>query len=281
MIIYADSGSTKCDWVAVDKNGKTALETKTKGLNPSILNSDQILKRINEANELVGLGSSVEKILFFGAGCNNIESKLIVEEALGKVFPFASINIDEDTVIAVYGSKLPRVICILGTGSNSCYFDGNQIHNRIHSMGYLVMDDGGGSYFGRLLIRAFYYNKMPIELKVKFSYEYELDKNYVLDHIYRKENPNAHLASYSRFLIENRLHPYIKKIIHHGIKEMFENLLEPYHKELQSAPLQFIGSMAYFLQQEIMEEANTRGYRVKSFTRKPIDSIIARGSLKA
>ncbi|WP_445736844.1 hypothetical protein [Mariniflexile sp.] len=170
----------------------------------------------------------------------------------------------------------PGVICIIGTGSNSCYFDGSKIERRIISLSFLLMDDGRGNYFGKELLRAYFFDKMPIMLKDKFSKSFDLDEDVLLENLYEKENASGYLAQYAQFLIENKSDSYIEEIINNGIYKVFENLINPYHEELKKVPLYFVGTIAYFLQQSILKEANKRGYTIGLFVKPPIDNLVTK-----
>lgn len=277
MTLTADSGSTKCDWILSNEETGIVFKTRTKGLNPKLLNKNQILEIIRESPELFNSKETITKVNFYGAGCGDQNSKEGITDILIEFFPNALIKVDEDLAAAVHGTtEEPGVICIVGTGSNSCYYDGVQIERRITSLGYLIMDDGSGNYFGKKLLRAFFFEKMPLILKDKFSTAFNLNENFVLEHLYEKENVSGYLAQYAVFLIENRFDPFIKEIIKEGVFDIFENLILPYDKELKTVPLHFVGTIAYFLQDDIIKEANKRGYRVRSFVRAPIDNIISK-----
>ena len=200
-----------------------------------------------------------------------------IKNILTSLFPYTLIKVEENLVTAVHGTTdKPGVICIIGTGSNSCYYDGNKIERRVTSLGFLIMDDGSGNYFGKQLLRAFFYTKMPYILRNRFSKAFNLNENIVLEHLYAKENVSGYLAQFAVFLIENRSDPFMKEIIDKGVFEIFENLIIPYASELKKVPLHFVGTIAYFLQEDILQEANKRGYKISSFTRAPIDNLISK-----
>lgn len=277
MILTADSGSTKCDWILLNEETGIVFKSRTKGLNPKLLNKKQIKEIIEESPELIRAKLTITNVNFYGAGCGDQKSKDGITDILNDVFPNALIKVEEDLAAAVHGTtEEPGVICIVGTGSNSCYYDGVQIDRRITSLGFLIMDDGSGNYFGKKLLRAFFFEKMPLILKDKFSTAYNLNENFVLEHLYEKENVSSYLAQYAEFLIENRSDPFIEEIIKEGVFEIFENLITPYDNELKKVPLHFVGSIAYFLQDAILLEANIRSYKIGSFVRAPIDNIISK-----
>ena len=161
MILIVDSGSTKCDWIAVDKKGKQLLEKiRTKGLNPAIL-SEKKLKKIIKSNDILKqYKKEVSHVFFYGAGCGTENPKNLLKKVLKEVFKSAEIVVNEDTMAAVYASinhnDEAAVVCILGTGSNCSYYDGNQLFQKVKSLGYTIMDDASGNYYGKQLIREIY-----------------------------------------------------------------------------------------------------------------------------
>lgn len=275
MIILADSGSTKCDWVVLDQNKKVVFRTSTLGINPRLLSKVEISKILKSAEPLFGIREQIKKILFYGAGCSMEQSKLKLQSVLKKYFHNAEVKIEEDITAAVHGvTKLPGVVCILGTGSNCCYFDGVNIQVYQSSLGYSVMDEGSGNYFGKQLLRAYFYNQMPNKLKKIFEENFDVSLDSVLKNLYESENPSAYLASFAKFVIHHRSQPFIETIIYNGIKELFDNLIGCYEKELKINPLHFVGSIGYYLRDEIKLEAKNRHFKIGSFVKKPIDNLI-------
>ena len=276
MILIADSGSTKCDWIVINSNKKKVAKIATIGINPRLLSLKEINNIITSSKELGAYKNKIETILFYGAGCASKDSRNNLKQLLFKYFDTAKkITVEEDLKAAVYGTtKEPGVICILGTGSNCCYFDGKNIIVKQASLGYSVMDEGSGNYLGKKLLNAYFYNKMPLDLKTKFEEEYNLTLDVILNGLYEKENPSAFLASFAKFVIENQSNEFIDAIIDKSLNELFDNLIMCYEEELFTKPLHFVGSIAYYLQTKIIKEAEKRNIRVSSFISKPIDNII-------
>ena len=203
MILIADSGSTKCDWVLVDNNMEQPIRIGTKGLNPAILKREAIHKIVATNEILANYCDEIKKVYFFGAGCNTPQSILLVESVLTNVFKNASTVVQEDTMAAVRATtNKPAVVCILGTGSNCCYYDGKSIQLKVPAMGYLLMDEGSGNYYGKELLKSYYYNQMPNDLKLSFESEFVLDEGNVINKLYLSETPNQYLAEF------HQKHPY-------------------------------------------------------------------------
>jgi N-acetylglucosamine kinase-like BadF-type ATPase len=280
MILIVDSGSTKSDWIAIDNNGKQLLEKlRTKGLNPEILKEEKLKKIIKKNPDLKAHRKEVTHVFFYGAGCGTDRGKELVNNALKEVFPNAIIKVDEDTMAAVYGTinhdNEAAVVCILGTGSNCSYFDGNKLHQRVQSLGYILMDDAAGNYFGKELIRDYYFNNMPQDIKVAFGSKYNLEADYIKYNIYKQPNPNAYLANFAEFMFLNKDSDYILELIKKGIRIFVKNYIMQYKEEIKTVPVHFAGSIAYFSQDQIKEVAKEMGFTTGNFERRPIEGLVA------
>ena len=175
MILVVDSGSTKTDWISVNQNGDELFSTQTLGLNPQVLSSAILKERIINNFDLYQNRKKVTHLYFYGAGCGVESPQLRIRKVFKEIFTKSKITIKEDTYAAVYAASKPRekcIVCILGTGSNCTYFDGKEIEQRVDSLGYVLMDEASGNYYGKQLIRSYYFNTMPKELAVKFAKEY-------------------------------------------------------------------------------------------------------------
>ncbi|HEX9601568.1 MAG TPA: BadF/BadG/BcrA/BcrD ATPase family protein [Mariniflexile sp.] len=280
MILIVDSGSTKSDWIAVDSNGKQLIEKlRTKGLNPEILKEDKLKKIIKKHPDLKAHKLEVTHVFFYGAGCGTERGKEAVYNVLKEVFVNAVIKVEEDTMAAVYGTIThdteAAVVCILGTGSNCSYFDGKQLHQRVQSLGYILMDDASGNYYGKELIRDYYFNQMPEDIKVSFASKYNLEADYIKYNIYKQPNPNAYLANFAEFMFLNKDSQYIVELIKKGIRNFVNNMIMQYKEELKTVPVHFAGSIAYFAQEEIKAVAQEMGFTVGVFERRPIEGLVA------
>jgi hypothetical protein len=279
MILIVDSGSTKCDWIAIDKDGNRLLEKiRTKGLNPAILSEKKLAKIIKKNKDLKNYREQVSHIFFYGAGCGTEKPRLLLQEVLQTFFNNAVIEVKEDTYAAAYATiktnNEAAIICILGTGSNCSFFDGQQIQQRVKSLGYTIMDDASGNYFGRQLIRDYYFNHMPEDIRVAFADKYNVEDDYIKYNLYKQPNPNAFLASHAEFMFLNKDSEYITNLIKKGIKLFAKNMIMQYKDVLDKVPVHFAGSIAFFSQKEIIEVANELGFRVGNFERRPIEGLV-------
>ena len=279
MILITDSGSTKCDWIAVNSNGEQLHEKiRTKGLNPAILKEKKLKKIIKKSDELMQLKEQVTHVFFYGAGCGTTNPKLILTHVLESIFTNAVVEVQEDTMAAVRAtlnhSNEAAIVCIMGTGSNCSYFDGHRLHQRVVSLGYTLMDDASGNYYGKELVKDYYYNNMPEDIKVAFEHKYNLEADYIKYNLYKQPNPNAYLANFAEFMFLNKDSNYIKTLIKKGIKQFAENMIFQYKEELKKAPVHFAGSIAFFSETEIREVANELGFTVGNFERRPIEGLV-------
>lgn len=278
MIVIVDSGSTKSDWLFVDRAGNKLFDKeRTNGLNPEML-SDQILRKsINESELIKAQRLNVSYLFFYGAGCGTEKPRLMLKEVLEDYFPNAQVSVHEDTWAAVFSSinnNEAAVVCILGTGSNCSYYDGKKLHQRVKSLGYTLMDDASGNYFGKQLLRDYYFNHMPGDLRSVFDHEYDVDIDVVKYNLYKQPNPNTYLASFARFIFMNKDSEYIRNLIKDGIRLFARNMIFQYKDVLDKVPVHFAGSIAFFSQEEIKEVGKELGLTIGNFIRRPIEGLV-------
>lgn len=280
MILITDGGSTKCDWIAIDKKGKqTADKIRTKGLNPAIVAEKKLKKTIKGSDELMAIANDVTHVYFYGAGCGTEKPRLLLKEILEIYFPKALVEVKEDTYAAVRAcinsNDEAAVVCILGTGSNCSYYDGKDLHQRVNSLGFILMDDASGNYFGKQLIRDYYFNKMPDTIRVAFAHKHNLDADFIKYNLYKQTNPSAYLADHAEFMFINKDSEYIQNLIIKGIRLFAENMILQFKKELDSGvPVHFAGSIAFFGKDEIKQVADELGFKVGNFVRRPIEGLV-------
>lgn len=280
MILITDSGSTKCDWIVIDDTGKQLHEKiRTKGLNPAILKEKKLNKIIRGSDELMQFKDKVTHVFFYGAGCGTTKPRLMLAEVLDGIFTNAAVEVQEDTMAAVRAtinhSSEAAVVCIMGTGSNCSYFDGKKLHQRVLSLGYILMDDASGNYYGKELIKDYYFNNMPEDIKVAFEHKYNLDADYIKYNLYKQPNPNAYLASFAEFMFLNKDSEYIIELIKKGIRVFANHMIFQFKEELKTVPVHFAGSIAYFAENEIRQVADELGFTVGNFERRPIEGLVA------
>ena len=276
MILIVDSGSTKTDWISVDNDGKILFSTQTLGLNPQVLSSAILKERIINNFDLYQNREQVTHLYFYGAGCGVESPQLRIRKVFNEIFKKAYISIKEDTYAAVYAASKPgekSIVCILGTGSNCTYFDGKNIEQRVDSLGYVLMDEASGNFFGKQLIRSYYFNEMPNNLAKEFEKEYDLSPDTIKENIYRRENPNTYLASFSRFLIKHKDSSPFQEIIKNGLKRFINHQILQF-ENAHKIPIHFIGSIAFFLEKEIKDALKKDNLRMGRIVQRPIDELV-------
>jgi len=275
MILIADGGSTKCDWVLLNEKGEVTLKTRTQGLNPAVFPKEELFERIQSNKELNSIFETVDTVDFYGAGCGTSTPSELLKNVIQQLFSKAKVTVKEDLYAAVYAvTNQPGIVCILGTGSNSCYFDGKTIQTATDSLGYILMDEASGNYFGKRLIRDYYYNKMPSELVIKFEKEFNLDADTIKANIYKKPNPNAYLASFAEFIFTSKeVNGYFYKLISEGMSKFIEYRILCF-KEAQQVPIHFVGSIAHFSEDIIRDCLKPYHLELGSIVRRPIDGLI-------
>jgi N-acetylglucosamine kinase-like BadF-type ATPase len=275
MILIADGGSTKADWIALDNDRNEVFRVRTLGLNPAVVSKEELTNRIVNMFQLINIKKEVTEIHFYGAGCGTPEPVEILKNVLKEIFINSKINIAEDMLAAVYaatGNK-PAIVCILGTGSNSCFYDGNSMYMNTVSLGYSVMDEASGNYFGKLLLREYFYSKMPKRVSDKFKEEYNLDADFIKFNLYRQPNPNMYLATFAKFMFEFKEDKYIKRIIKRGFNEFFKYRILPFEKT-EDTPIYFIGSIAFYFREILEKVAKKNKLKVTGIIQRPIDSLL-------
>jgi N-acetylglucosamine kinase-like BadF-type ATPase len=276
MILVVDSGSTKTDWIAVDAKGKILFSTQTLGLNPQVLSSAILKERIINNFDLYQNREHVTHLYFYGAGCGVESPQLRINKVFDEIFTNAEKTIKEDTYAAVYAASKPEekaVVCILGTGSNCTYFDGKDIEQRVTSLGYILMDEASGNFYGKQLIRSYYFNTMPKSLANEFEKEYDLSPDSIKENIYRRENPNTYLATFSKFLIKHKDNELFQKIIKNGLERFINHQILQFDNAKQ-VPIHFIGSISFFLKEEIKQALEEKGLTMGRIVQRPIEELV-------
>lgn len=276
MKVLVDSGSTKADWIAIDSDGATIFTAATLGLNPEILTEDEIISRLNNSKEIAENKDNTTHLYFYGAGCGTDRMKNHLSEIFKNYFPKAIIEVHEDTYAAVYatcalGEK--AIVSILGTGSNCSYFDGEKLIQKVQSLGYIAMDDCSGNRFGRHMLRAYYFNKMPQTLAEEFSKEFNMDADFVKQNLYKAANPNAYLASFASFLIQYKDTPFCKVFIEKEIETFVENYIKQFD-DYKEVPCHFIGSIAFHLKADLERILKQHHIQLGNVFQKPIEGLI-------
>lgn len=275
MYLIADSGSTKCDWLLTNKDGEHLGSYKTIGFNPLFQSSETIAEEIKKDNELAGLGGSVEAVYYYGAGVNSDEKVRVVRRALMHVFPNAAQHIEHDLAAAAYATYQgqPCISCIIGTGSNSCFFDGVNIVEKRPALGFILGDEGSGAYFGKQLITDYLYNKLPDNLAKELTDDYELTELGIFEAVYQKPRPNVYLAGFVPFIIKHSAHPHFRQMVQKGIAH-FIDLHVLCFENAANFPVHFVGSVAQSFSDIINTTLVNAGLTPGVIIKKPIERLL-------
>jgi len=276
MKLIVDSGSTKADWIAIDDSGKVLFTTQTLGLNPEVLDKEEIINRLKDKFDISHNKDKATHLFFYGAGCGTDRMKNFLSDIFQVYFKNAVVVVHEDTYAAVYATTpkdAKAIVCILGTGSNCSYFDGKILYQKVQSLGYIAMDDCSGNCFGRHLLRGYYFNKMPKELAVEFEKEYNVDADYIKHNLYKELNPNAYLATFAKFLIKHKDTKFCQKIVYREIENYVKNYIKQFDN-CKEVPVHFVGSIAFYLKDELTTILSKYGIQIGNVLRRPIDGLI-------
>lgn len=274
MILIADGGSTKTDWRLI-KEGREYKQVQTPGFNPYLVGSDEIEAILWKELQPYIDNNAVSSVYYYGAGCSTPVKNMIVETAFEKIFPNARIHISHDLLAAAHalcGDK-EGIAAILGTGSNSCFYDGKDITDGIFSLGYFFGDEGSGAYLGKQLLTAYLHKELPEDVEQRFREEYSMSLESILDAVYTKPAPSRFLASFSRFINNNRNHPYIYSLLTEAFRLFYKYQVCCYarHKEV---PVHFVGSVAYHYKDILTEVGLEFGIKTGKFIKAPIDGLV-------
>jgi N-acetylglucosamine kinase-like BadF-type ATPase len=276
MILIADGGSTKADWIAINSEKKEEFRVRTLGLNPAVVPDEELNNRIVNMFQLMNIKEEVSEIYFYGAGCGTPKPTAILKKILEAIFVNAKVHVSEDMLAAVYAAtgKKPAMVCILGTGSNSCYFDGEKMQMLVASLGYVLMDEASGNYFGKKLVVDYFYNRMPKAIASEFEKEFNLDADHIKKNIYQEANPNMYLASFAKFMFDFKEDKYIKRLIKKGFQEFFKYRVLPYNINSETS-IYFIGSIAHYFRDTLEKVASKYNLKITDVIQRPIDNLLA------
>lgn len=271
--LIVDSGSTKSDWVFLGPEGR--LNFLTRGLNPVFHDARTIENEVRLNNDLVKLSESVQEVWFYGAGCSSFERNEIVSTGLQTVFSGAKIHVAHDLLACAYATYegAPMISCILGTGSNACFFDGKELSQAVPSLGYILGDEGSGSYFGKQLVSSFLYGRLPHDINESFKKWQNISKDEVISKVYREPNANAYLASFMEFAVKESSHPYIKEMMFEGFKRFNEIHVCSYDNYSQFKT-SYVGSIAFLFSEDLHRACEAMDVSIGQIIQKPIEGLI-------
>jgi glucosamine kinase len=274
MYLIADSGSTKTTWALVEK-GILKKTINTPGLNPYFHTSESV-EAILLADLVPGVvPDDIHEIWFYGAGCSTENKNKILKDALSIWFRKSRIHIFHDILgaaRALFGNE-KGIACILGTGCNSCYYDGADIHSKVPSLGYIFGDEGAGSNIGKALMEAYLKNRLPDDLRDEFKKTYKLSLEDILNALYNQPFPNRFLASFSAFISPRQNHPFLRVLVKRSFQAFFDEQVRQY-EDHTCATVSFVGSIAYHYRDILMETAFENGIKVGVILKSPLEGLI-------
>jgi N-acetylglucosamine kinase-like BadF-type ATPase len=276
VILIADSGSTKTQWRCIENNGNT-YSFSTAGFNPFFWTSEEIYSEIKKKfpENIKHLRTEIKQIFFYGAGCSNKNRNQIVHNALSKHFPKSKIEVEHDLLgaaRAICGRK-KGIACILGTGSNSCLYDGKKITKQIGGMGYILGDEGSGAHIGLTFIKTLLNDELPKTIRKSFFQKYRVSRDEIIESVYNKKHPNRFLATYTKFI-----HTHIDEAILHSIvlscfRQFFEKHICKY-ENYKNVRAGFVGSIAFHFKDILMKVAREKNVLIGKIIENPIDELV-------
>jgi glucosamine kinase len=275
MILVADSGSSKTDWLLAVPQ-QEPLQFKTGGLNPYFLTEKEMVKILqSQGAELVAHTADITEIYFFGAGCSSPDRHEIVTNTLSQLFPKAYISVDSDLLGCAYATcgHEKGLCCVLGTGSNISFFDGEDIHSGKHGLGYALGDEGSGTWFGKALITDFLYGNMPADIHASFDQNYALNKEIVINHVYQQPEANSYLASFAKFLNGIRTTEYCQSLLTRGFQEFIDTNIKSY-PQYHRYKSHFVGSIAFVFADELKALCAANEVQVGKIIKQPIFDLM-------
>lgn len=275
MKIIIDSGSTKADWRIVQ--GANIGNAETIGLSPVLHSKEFIEKTINElvaSSDAVGI--QAKQVYYYGTGCWDEARKKIIANALAKVFSKAEIIKVENDLFGAARAACgfeSGIVAILGTGSNSCLFDGQAITDQVENLGYILGDEGSGGDLGKRLLQAYFYKELPAKISSEVDKYFPEGKTTLLDKLYGTDRPNAYLASFTKLIAAHQVHPFIQNLLETSFSSFIDRHLVKYN-HYQSLPVHFVGSIAFYFQPIIKKLLLERNMQMGRVIKKPIDYLV-------
>jgi N-acetylglucosamine kinase-like BadF-type ATPase len=274
MILIADGGSTKSSWCQLDEDGNR-VHFNTEGYNPDFMKGQAIVDSLDKNLPTSLPRAQVSEVHYYGAGVSNAKKAESVAAAMRQIFPNAQVTVEHDLLAAaraLLGNK-PGFGAILGTGTNSCLYDGEKIIHHVDSLGYFLGDEGSGSFIGKRLLRDYLRGLLPDGLQEIFEQEFKLTRDDILDRLYNQPLPNRFLASFAKFTYDHNNISYCREIVLQGFNTFFENIVTKY-PNYQDYTFNCVGSVAYNFRDALTEVAHLHSMEVGKIIRSPIDDLV-------
>ncbi|MCH2080769.1 MAG: hypothetical protein MK226_00190 [Saprospiraceae bacterium] len=271
-ILIVDSGATKASW-SVSSEGKVLFATQTQGIQPFFLSDQEILRQIRTVYHQIH--DRIDTIYFYGTGCNTLENKHRLKVAFQEIFPDTKIFVETDILAAARAccQHDPGVACILGTGSNVCRFDSENIVESAGGLGYILGDEGSGADLGKTLVKNYLEKNLPEELAQKLEKQYALSRDVVLHGVYQGQFPNRYMSTFAPFLSDHIEHDFVQQLVKQQFRLFFKNNVLHLH-DAHILPIHFVGSVAYYFKGTLIEVAQELELQIGNIIRQPIDGLV-------
>lgn len=272
-ILIADSGSTKCEWCLV--SGKEKKRFFSQGISPYFISYGQVVELLEKEVLAKTKNQNIEEIFYYGTGCKSAVNRQMMRKAIRKIFPDADVSVEHDLMAAARAlcGKERGIACILGTGCNSCYYNGKRIIKNSPGLGYVLGDEGSGAYLGKKVLQYYLYNTFDEDLIFRFNNKFNTNDAQILENIYKKPLPNRYLASFTVFLSENRGHYMIENIIEDGLNDFFFQHICKYN-ESWHYPINFVGGVAYIFRDVVKELCRAYEFEAGHILKNPMEGLL-------
>ncbi|MGN6394953.1 MAG: hypothetical protein ACTHMI_05295 [Mucilaginibacter sp.] len=272
-VVY--SGSNYAEWRLFDKE-RIIAAFKTSGINPYFNDEKQIIAVLSKNINLIHHAEEIKRIYFYGAGSFSTELKNTVHDAFSKFFKFGRVSVEHDITAAAIAccKNSPGIISIIGSGSNSAWYDGKRVKPNNYGLGYILADEGSGNWLGRQLVKGYMNETLPENIRKKFVQRYDPDRKTLLEKIYRQKQPAIYLSSFTEFFIDNQEDGYIKGTIKKGFDKLMQTYLLPLHDEHPEAFLYFAGTVAANFQSQLQDAAADAGLKIATIIKEPINNLL-------
>ena len=274
MILVADSGATKCDWMTATPDHKSST-INTMGFSPFFHTRDFIAEKILENSQLADIRHKVDAVFYYGTGCSSDDRKKLIKDSLQSVYEKADVLVDHDLLGAALAANLGKegIACILGTGSNSCYYDGEKIYEAVPALGHKMGDEGSGAYFGKKLLALYLYKRLPAYIHEVLRDEYKLTKEGIFQVVYHEGHENVYFASFMKSLSNHKDDPWVIDFMYKGLYK-FADIHISCYDNYKEVPVNFVGSIAHYFRHILEKVADDMGFTIGRIERKPIFSMV-------
>lgn len=273
--LIADAGATKIDWILAGSTSETPKKYTSRGINALLSSAKDASQTFLEIRESLGSLDSSDSLYYYGAGCATPEICGKIKEALTEVWPGTTPEVESDmtgAARALFGDTA-GVACILGTGSNSCLYDGKRITDNIPALGYILGDEGSGAALGKRLVGDVYKRQLPEKIRQEFLTEFGFTQGDILERVYRSEAPSRFLASLVPFIHSRLWNPYIYSMVLEEFKLFFKRNVAMYEGN-RRLPIGFVGSIASNFEKILREAATSQGFEITNICQSPVEGLI-------